>query len=101
MTATGRRMFRYTVPLDDRAHVIELWGTPVAAAITRATYGEFSVEFWAEHMDGGPAVAHAYQVFGTGHPLPEGAEYVATCPRTPQGMVFHLYELPMPKEGES
>ena len=26
------------------------------------------------------------------------AEWVATCPRTPEGLVFHLYELPAPKE---
>lgn len=93
MPDIDRRMFRYTVPIDDRAHVIELWDTPVAAAVTGPVYGKLSVEFWAEHAEGGLTIAHTYQVFGTGHPLPNGAEWVATCPRTPQGLVFHLYEI--------
>jgi hypothetical protein len=93
-TAIDRRMFRYVVPIDDRAHVFELWSAPVAfAAVARSVPGEFSVEFWAEHATGGLTIAHAYQVFGTGHPLPDGAEHVATCPRTAEGLVFHLYEL--------
>jgi len=99
MTDIDRRMFRYTVPVDDRAHVLELWDTPVAFAAVSRDAGEFSVELWAEHADGGLAIARAYQVFGTGHRLPDGAEWVATCPRTAEGLVFHLYELPVPKEG--
>ena len=87
-----RRMFRYVVPVDDRPHVIELWDTPVAVA-ARRDGGGFSVEFWAEHAEGGLTIVHTYQVFGTGHPLPNGAEWVATCPRMPEGLVWHLYEL--------
>jgi hypothetical protein len=93
VTAIDRRMFRYTVPVDDQPHVIELWDTPVAFAATRTVSGEFSVEFWAEHAKGGLTIAHAFQIFGTGHPLPDGAEWVATCPRTASGLVFHLYRL--------
>ena len=89
----NRRMFRYVVPVDDRAHVFELWDTPVAVAVARRDGRDFSVEFWAEHAEDGLTIAHAYQVFGTGHPLPNGAEWVATCPRTPEGLVWHLYEL--------
>jgi hypothetical protein len=39
-------------------------------------------------------VKRAFRVFGTGNELPEGAKWVATCPRTPDGIVLHLYELP-------
>lgn len=95
MPDAGRRMFHYAVPDDGRAHVIELWNTPVATAATRAVHGKPSVEFWAEHTDGGLTIAHAYQVFGTGDPLPKDAEWVATCPRTDEGLVFHLYEIPL------
>jgi hypothetical protein len=96
MTEIDRRMFRYTVPIDDEAHVIALWGAPVAAAAARSADGGFFVEFWAEHAQGGPTIARAYRVFGTGHPLPKGAEWVATCPRTAEGLVFHLFEIRSP-----
>jgi hypothetical protein len=32
-------------------------------------------------------------VFGTGQPLPEDAGWRGTCDRTPDGLVWHLYEL--------
>jgi hypothetical protein len=84
-----RRMFRYTVPVDDQEHVIPLSHSPVAIAADL-----FSVEFWAEHTEGTPQVKRAFRVFGTGHPLPEDAEWVGTAPRTPEGAVWHLYEIP-------
>jgi hypothetical protein len=34
-----------------------------------------------------------FRVFGTGHQIPQNARWVATCPRTPAGLVWHLYEL--------
>jgi hypothetical protein len=80
-TMTAARLSGQDVPL------------PAATLIMAAVPGEFSVEFWAEHAKNGLTIAHAYQVFGTGHPLPDGAEHVATCPRTAEGLVFHLYEM--------
>jgi hypothetical protein len=83
-----RQMFRYVVPIDDRPYAFLLTGGPVAVAA-----GDRSIEFWAEHADDGSAVKRWFQVFGTGHPLPEGARWAGTCPRTPAGLVWHLYEL--------
>lgn len=92
---TARRMFRYAVPVDDQAHVIRLTDGPVRAvtAIRGLTAGSF-VEFWAEHAEGAPVTARAFRVFGTGHPLPDGAEWAGTCPRTRDGLVWHLFEVP-------
>ena len=45
----ARRMFRYTVPVDDQAWTFDLTGDPVAVA-GGATLDE--VESWAEHTDG-------------------------------------------------
>lgn len=87
---TDRRMFRYVVSADGEPHVIPLSHSPVAVAAV----GPSGVEFWAEHTDGAPQVARAFQVFGTGHPLPEDAKWAGTCARLPSGLVFHLYELP-------
>jgi hypothetical protein len=85
-----RRMFRYAVPVDGEPHLVSLMGSPVHVA-NGATLDE--VEFWAEHVSGAPEVARAFQVFGTGHPLPPGARHVGTCPRTPEGIVWHLFEI--------
>jgi hypothetical protein len=84
----ARRMFRYVVPVDDEPHVFVLWHDPVAVA---GGFGE--VEFWAESTMGAPTSRRAFQVFGTGHFLPPGARWVGTCPRTPEGLVWHLYEV--------
>jgi len=85
-----RQMFRYEVPVDDQAHAFALTCNPVAAANAAGDV----VEFWAEHDDD-PGFSRAFRVFGTGQPLPEDAEWIATCPRTASGLVWHLYEIPV------
>jgi hypothetical protein len=87
-----RQMFRYEVPVDDQAHKFALTGNPVAVAVRQTGPLDFTVEFWAEHDDDS-GIRRAFQVFGTGHPLPDGARWTGTCPRTAGGLVFHLYEL--------
>ena len=77
-----RQVFRYTVPVDDQPHVIHL--------TNGATLDE--VEFWAEHVMDAPEYPATFQVVGTGHPVPDGALYVGTCPRV-HGLVWHLYRL--------
>jgi hypothetical protein len=84
-----RAMFRYEVPIDDEAHVIELSHSPVIVAAQAYAY---VVEFWAEHTVGAPLAKRSFQVFGTGHSLPEGAKWIGTCPRA-EGFVWHLYEV--------
>lgn len=83
-------MFRYWVPVDDRWHEIGLTGDPVAVAAASSR----EVEFWAEYEDDGLMVDRQFRVYGTGHPLPrpEDARWVGTCPRLPNGLVWHLYE---------
>jgi hypothetical protein len=87
---TDRTMYRYVVPVDDQPHEFTLTGDPVAVAATAASD---AVEFWAEHDDRDGRCDRAFQVFGTGHPIPDGAVWVGTCPRTDLGLVWHLYEL--------
>lgn len=89
----NRSMFRYVVPLDDRAYPFHLSHDPVAVA---AHNDSRAVEFWVEHTHGAPAVKRWFRVFGTGHPLPEDVRWVGTCPRTPSGLVWHLYEVSQP-----
>jgi len=97
MTDIDRRMFRYRFSADDKTHGFLLSGRPVAAAVVSPVPGKFEIEFWAERNDCSPT-RWDLRAFGTGHPLPSDAEWVATCPRTPEGLVLHLYRVPMPKE---
>jgi hypothetical protein len=87
---TGRAMFRYEVPIDDQPHTIPLSHSPVAVAAVKSW---FAVEFWAESTRRATQVERAFQVFGTGHPLPEDARWIGTCPRSEEGLVWHLYEV--------
>ena len=84
-----RRMFRYEVGVAG-GWQHELTGDPVHVA---SGVMSVVVEFWAEHDEAAQAVRRTFRVFGTGHPLPRNARYVGTCPRTADGLVWHLYEL--------
>jgi hypothetical protein len=84
-----RRMYRYEVPVDDQRHHFDLTFGPVAV---RAA-DDRTVEFWAEHQDDERAYRRAFQVFGTGHDLPDEAGWVGTCQRLPSGLVWHLFEV--------
>jgi hypothetical protein len=86
-----RQVFRYTVPIDDQPHVIHLTNDPlhVASGMIRSD----ELEFWAEHDTGALEYPAVFQVVGTGQPLPDGARYVGTAPRTREGLVWHLYRV--------
>lgn len=86
---SARRMYRYVVPVDDMAHRHPLTGDPVAVAPS----GDREVKFWAEDDPDRPSSWRHFQVFGTGQPLPAGARWAGTCPRTVLGLVWHLYEV--------
>jgi hypothetical protein len=85
-----RQIFRYIVPVNDQPHAIPLTHDPLYVA-NGDTLDE--VEFWAEHDSDSDEWAATFQVFGTGQPLPDGAVYVGTCPRTREGLVWHLYRI--------
>jgi hypothetical protein len=89
-------MYRYRVIVNDRPQVVELTHSPVRAAAGRLgvdARGTQFVDFWAEHDDDVQAVPRTFQVFGTGHQLPANARWCGTTERTPDGLVWHLYEL--------
>ena len=93
-----RRMLRYVVAIDDRPHLVPLTSDPVTLPVAAISpWGARSVEFWTEYVEGAPETQRAFQVFGTGHPLPPGARHVGTCARTEQGFVWHLFEVGDPR----
>lgn len=86
---SARRMFRYVIPVDDRPHWVSLTHDPVAVAAP----ADDRVEFWAENDPRAEASDRAFLVVGTGHPIPDGARWAGTPPRTALGLVWHLYEV--------
>jgi hypothetical protein len=89
-----RRMYRYEVPVDDQSHLIPLSGLSDAyGPLHVEAVTAHLVEFWAEQDTNALTRARAFQVFGTGHPLPDGATWVGTCTRLNNGLVWHLYEV--------
>lgn len=87
---TTRRIFRYTIPDDGQEHTVRLTSEPLHVS-TGQLIDE--VDFWAEHDDDALEYPATFQVVGTGHPIPQGAAYTGTCPRT-RGLVLHLYRIP-------
>jgi hypothetical protein len=85
-----RAVHRYQVTLDGPA-TFGLTANPVAFGALVYSAG---IEFWAEHDDEAPEVQRTFTVVGTGHPVPDGARYTGTAPRTREGLVWHLFELP-------
>lgn len=91
-----RRMYRYEVPMGGAPTTISM---PARAKVAMAAWSPRPdklcdvIEFWAEFDEAAYMVSRVFQVFGTGWELPENAAWVRTCPRTPAGYVWHLYEL--------
>lgn len=85
-------MHRYTVPVDDRPHLLQLTGRILHVAKRDRS----SVEVWA-YASAGPAVVRRVQVFGTGQQLPNDVtpeRHLGTA-ITPGGhLVWHLFEVP-------
>jgi hypothetical protein len=81
------RIYRYEVPVDDLWHIHNLRGDIVHVGCREVSV----VEFWATHdPDNYPPVQRWFQVFGTGQPLPDSADYRGTAVAGP--LVWHLYE---------
>jgi hypothetical protein len=88
-----RRIFKYTVPVDDQPHSFELTGEPLYVAAT--ALGE-EVEFWAEHDDEALEFTRTFQVVGTGHELPKCTRYIGTGKASRLRLVWHLVEVVKP-----
>jgi hypothetical protein len=86
----NRKVWKYTIPVTGVPHGIQV---PIGARPVHVAAGNRPDEvlMWVEVDADSPDVHRVFQVFGTGHPIPEGWEYVGTAP-TPFALVWHLYE---------
>ncbi len=84
------RIFRYEVPVDDRPHTLPLSGAVLHVACRQVDV----VELWALES-GGPPIERAFQVVGTGQPLPDRWFMYRGTAIAPGGqLVWHLMEVP-------
>lgn len=91
----GSRVLRWTVPVDDQAHVTNAAGPVLRVAAHREFFTE--VEFWTleaadSHRQAPGSRPRVVRVFGTGQPVPAGYKWLGTAERTEQGLVWHLFE---------
>lgn len=83
---TTTRILRFEVPVDDRFHLIRV---PRNSILHVGCRNERAVEFWiGEHASGDEV--RAYQVYGTGQPIPEGTKYEGTAVAPGGRLVWHL-----------
>lgn len=85
----SRSVRRYEVGINEITP-IKLAGNPIAVGTAVPGAG---LEFWAEYDDTRLEVTHSFTIVATGQEIPKGAQYVGTAPMTPNGVVWHLYEL--------
>jgi hypothetical protein len=97
--SSARRVFRFEVPIDGAAHRVAIPDdAPRALAAGSARFDPVDrvhrvVELWVEVNPVGPKRYRLLRAFATGEPLPAGARWIGTTQRTPEGFVWHLYEL--------
>lgn len=88
-------IWRYEIPVDNKDH--EIVAPPMQLITSVAVVGPpgvHTVEFWAMILDLGTGpVTQTFTVVETGRVYsPENWVYVATAPRTADGLVFHLLQ---------
>lgn len=79
---TTRRIFKWTIPVDDRDHPIG--GGPVVHVACQ--HGPGSVQVWTDESD--ELAATSARVYGTGQPLPPDDEAVGSAIAGP--FVWHV-----------
>lgn len=92
-----RRMLRHRIYVTGQPQTRNIHSDPVHAEGERLGVAENAphvVDFWAEGSLEEAGTDRTFLVVGTGHPIPDGAVYRSTTPRTRDGLVWHLYEIP-------
>ena len=84
----SREVWKVSLPMDDQWHEYAM-GRIVHVDCQHPALGD-TVEVWFENE---PPTTRRLRVFGTGHPIPDGAEHVGSTARMANGrLVWHVYE---------
>lgn len=81
-------VYKYVVPVDDEAHEVGFF--PVHVGTDPDVYDEVLV--WSLVDVDSPGV-RLVQVFGTGQPIPAGAQYVGTVPAAQGKLIWHVFDV--------
>lgn len=81
-------IYKYDVPVDDAPHDVGYY--PVHAACQTDDYE--TVQVWSIVNPESPRTMKV-QVFGTGQPIPKGAEFLHTILAANGALVWHLFDV--------
>lgn len=87
-----RQVFKYSVPIDDDWHEIDMSPAPVLHVGTQEQFGSTVVMLWVEYWSEQKTRPRQFRVYGTGQPLPERVLYQGTVITEGGLLVWHLYE---------
>lgn len=83
-----RCVFKYPIPRNRPKFSVML---PVGYKFLRVNFQDEQLMMWCEVNKDKKAEQANFQCFGTGHPIPPGAEWLTTFDDGP--FVFHLYRV--------
>ena len=102
-------IWNYTVPVNDKGKIIlchdrilpmvELAWEEAGVSMLADPGSAAAVRFWTIHLIPGEGDKWSrddthnweFRVFGTGHEFNAGWVYIGTAPRTPLGLIWHLF----------
>lgn len=83
-----RKVFKYPVPLRSAKFTLQL---PRTFKFIRVGYQADQLFMWLEVVEDSPKIKIDFQVFGTGHDIPDGPVHLTTYDNGP--FVLHLYQV--------
>lgn len=84
---SGGRVWKWTVPVDDRSH--QVGGGPVALVANQGQ--DDHVVLWTVENIAACALPREVRVYATGQPVPDGWDHLGSTV-APAGLVWHLFE---------
>jgi hypothetical protein len=85
-------VYRWDVADVELAVPIVLPLPTLAEIIPIAEFTVGRLTFWTVCDPNAPHLERTFEIYGTGHPIPDGRVWRATAPRY-GGLVFHLFEV--------
>ena len=87
-----KTIWKYTIPLEDYSEVVvKRHSIPLCVHQSRGFLtGEYLIHVWMLVDTDEDEIAYSFFVVGTGHPVPDGVEYIGTI-HADDGFVWHIF----------
>jgi hypothetical protein len=66
---------------------------PKGAKVLTVAYQHNALCLWAEVSADAPKEQRLFLICGTGHPIPDGAQYIGTVQDAGGSLIWHVYEI--------